>query len=105
MPRIIDADTHVIESELVWEFFDEELCHRKPSLVPWADPNDGSVRNYWIIDSKLVPHPPGKGGQALATPPLEEKIRSSPAWHKREMSDVEARLADATSMGVDLQII
>ena len=105
MAMVIDADTHVIESERVWDFFDEELAHRKPQLVPCADPNNGNVRNFWIIDSKLVPHPPGKGGQALATPPIEDEIRNSPSWHKRAMTDVDARLIDATDMGVDMQII
>ena len=105
MPTIIDADTHVIESERIWDFFDEEMAHRKPTLVACPDPNNGSVRNHWVIDSKLVPHPPGKGGQALATPPLEDEIRNSPAWQKREMSDIDTRLSDATAMGVDVQVI
>ena len=48
---------------------------------------------------------PGKGGQALATPPLEDEIRNSPAWQKREMSDIDTRLSDATAMGVDVQVI
>ena len=102
---VIDADTHVIESERIWDFFDAELAHRKPSLVPWSDPNDGKLRNFWIIDSKIVPHPAGKGGQALATPPIENEIRNSSSWHKRAMTDIDARLSDATEMGVDVQII
>ena len=105
MATVIDADTHVIESERVWDFFDEELAHRKPQLVPCADPNTGNVRNFWIIDSKLVPHPPGKGGQALATPPVDDEIRGSTAWRKRAMTDVDARLDDATDMGVDVQVV
>ena len=105
MARIIDADTHIIESEPIWEFFDEELAHRKPSLVPWADPNNGIMRNFWIIDSKLVPHPQGKGGQALGTPPIDPEIANSSGWHKRAMTDINARLLDATKMGVDVQVI
>ena len=105
MATVIDADTHVIESERVWDFFDEELAHRKPQLVPCADPNTGNVRNFWIIDSKLIPHPPGKGGQALATPPVDDEIRGSTAWRKRAMTDVDARLDDATDMGVDVQVV
>jgi uncharacterized protein len=103
--NVIDADTHVIESERIWDFFDEDMAHRKPTLVPWADPNNGDVKNFWIIDSKLVPHPAGKGGQALATPPIENEILESTAWLKRAMIDINARLDDATGMGVDTQII
>ena len=105
MPAVIDADTHVIESESVWDFFDEEMAHRKPQLVPGADPHTGAVRNFWIIDGRFVPHPPGKGGQALATPPIEDDVRNSTAWAKRAMTDVDARLEDATSMGVAMQIV
>ena len=105
MSRVIDADTHVIESEPVWDFFDEEMAHRKPRLVACEDPNNGAVRNFWIIDNKLVPHPPGKGGQALATPPTDEELLNSSSWRKRAMTDVDARLRDCSEMGVDMQII
>lgn len=105
MAPVIDADTHVIESEAVWEFFDEELRDRKPSLVPYRDPVSRTLRTFWVIDGKLVPKPLGRGGQLLATPPLDEAQRTARAWRVRELTDLESRLQDADEMGVDVQVV
>jgi uncharacterized protein len=105
MPQVIDADTHVIESDAIWEFFDEELKDRKPTLVPYRDPVGKSLRTFWVIDGGLVPKPLGMGGQFLATPPLEEAKRTAKDWRVRELTDLESRLSDADEMGVDVQVI
>lgn len=105
MPAVIDADTHVIESEPIWDFFDEELKSRKPVLVPYRDPVGGTLRNFWVIDGHLVPKPLGLGGQLLATPPIDEKQRTARGWRVRDLSDLESRLEDAGQMGVDVQVI
>lgn len=105
MPGVVDADTHVIESELIWELFDEDMLSRKPVLASYADPVTGSRRSHWLIDGKLVPKPPGKGGQALATPPLDPARRETRDWKVRELSDLASRLEDADHMGVDTQVI
>jgi predicted TIM-barrel fold metal-dependent hydrolase len=105
MPAVIDADTHVIESEPIWDFFDEEMKHRKPALVPYRDPIAKNLRTFWVIDGALVPKPLGRGGQLLATPPIEEKERTARNWRVRELSDLESRLEDADQMGVDVQVI
>lgn len=105
MSMIVDADTHVIESEAMWEFFDEELADRKPALVPYRDPVARNLRTFWVIDGRLVPKPLGVGGQLLATPPLDEQQRTAKDWRVRELSDLESRLADADQMGVDIQVI
>ncbi len=102
---VIDADTHVIESEAIWEFFDEDMASRKPVLVPYRDPTGGNLRNFWVLDGKVVPKPQGKGGQALATPPIDPDKRTSLDWRTRDLSDVGARLAAADKMGVETQVI
>lgn len=33
MPGIIDADTHIGESESMWKFFDKSMYHRRPVMV------------------------------------------------------------------------
>ena len=63
MATVIDADTHVVESQAMWEFFDEERAHLKPVLVETRDPATGRPRNRWVIGSQLLPRPAGFGGQ------------------------------------------
>ena len=48
MSSVIDSDTHVIESEVIWDFFDPEFESRKPTLVQTR--SNGSVTNRWLID-------------------------------------------------------
>jgi len=103
MPSVIDADTHVIESEAIWEFFDPEMAARKPTLVRTR--NNGHVTNRWLIDGNLVPKPEGRGGQRLATPPIGEERQATKDWQTRALGDLESRLEDATRMGVETQVI
>ena len=37
MPGIIDADTHIAESESMWKYFDKEMYHRRPVMVSAPD--------------------------------------------------------------------
>lgn len=105
MSQIIDADTHVIESEAVWRHFDPAMAARKPVLVQTQDPATAKVRNRWLIDGSLVPRPDGKGGQALATPPVAETEAASRGWRTKALLDTGARLEDADRMGVHLQVV
>src|SRR5712691_6319991 len=57
MPGTIDADTHVVEPEEMWGFFDKAQWQRRPIAVPYQDPETGRGRNYWMIDGNLVPKP------------------------------------------------
>ena len=99
MPGVIDADTHIIEPEAIWDFFDPSMEARKPVLV-----KTGST-NRWLIDGLLVPKPEGRGGQRLATPPIGEERRATRDWRVRALADLESRLEDATKMGVETQVI
>lgn len=106
--RVIDADTHVIESVATWDFFDDRLMPRKPSLAIVHNPEDKSPRYLWVIDGGLVPKPEGKGGQALATPPLEGYENGGVediTWEWRSLSDPMGRVKDAKARGVDHQVI
>ncbi len=104
MAGVIDADTHVVESEEMWAFFDEELSHRKPVLLT---PNGTGIRRgtYWLIDGNATPKPEGKGGGAGQTPPRDVEGRAGRSWRTKALLDVEARLEDADAMGVDVQIV
>src|SRR6266540_1722122 len=105
MQGIIDADTHVVESEAIWDFFDESMAHRKPVAVVHEDPATGQSRKRWVIDGVMVPKPDGKGGQALQTPPVDGEEARGRSWLTKAMLDVEARLEDVDEMGVDVQVI
>ena len=105
MDGIIDADTHVLESEDVWRHFDREMYHRRPMAVIHEDPETGRSRSRWVIDGALVPKPDGKGGQALLTPPADPDEACSRSWRAKALLDVEARLEDADEMGVEVQVV
>lgn len=106
--KIIDADTHVIESLSTWKFFDKEFADRKPFLSI-VDGTDAALARYlWVIDGKLVPRPDGRGGQALATPPLvgvEDGKADDITWEWRSFQDPLGRVDDAQRRGIDVQIV
>ena len=105
MSDVIDADTHVIESEGVWRFFDDDLCRRKPALVAFPDPDTGAVGHRWIIDGEVVPKPNGKGGVFLHTPPMNEQEAVELDWACRSLTDPATRIAHASRMGVAVQVV
>ena len=105
MPGVIDSDTHVVESEEMWQFFDEAMSPRRPVLVTSPDPQTGVVSHRWVIDGNLFPKPFGRGGAFLATPPMSEQESVEMEWGSRSLIDPAARLASMDSMGVEAQII
>ena len=75
MPGIIDADTHIAESESMWKYFDEKMYHRRPVMV--AAPEDTIYRDFnvlWLIDGNIFPKSAGKGGFLLGTPTEPSQI-------------------------------
>jgi predicted TIM-barrel fold metal-dependent hydrolase len=105
MDGIIDADTHVIESEEIWQYFDPALSGRKPALVAFADPTSGNTSHRWVIDGKLFPKPHGKGGVFLATPPMNDKQAEQLDWACRSLNDTATRLQHMDRMGVQTQVV
>ena len=80
MATVIDADTHVVESEAVWEFFDEDFAHLKPVLVGTMEPSTGAPRNRWVIGQRLIRQPAGPGGHNAQAPPADAEILASKFW-------------------------
>lgn len=105
MEKIIDADTHLVESEAIWDLFDKDMWNRRPVGVPHPDPETGRPSKRWVIDGKLVPKPAGKGGQALQTPPVSPEALADRAWTTKALLDVPLRLQEADQMGVDTQVV
>jgi len=108
MPGIIDADTHIAESESMWKYFDKDMYHRRPIMV--SAPDDTLYRDFnvlWLIDGNIFPKASGKGGFRIITPTSSkrEANRSDIALGCREITDVPARLGDMDKAGVQTQII
>jgi uncharacterized protein len=85
---VIDADTHVDETEATWEYIDD------PALRPVRGTfGEGAIRDYWLIAGTL-----------------QHKARRSDAVTKttaatRELHDVDARLRHMDELGVAIQVI
>ena len=108
MHGVVDSDTHVAESLSMWNLIDADMCHRRPVLL--SMPDDTLYKDWnavWLIDGNIFPKPVGKGGFRLITP-SESKIQSSRKDIRvgcREITDVNARLADMDRLGVEIQVI
>lgn len=108
MNGIIDADTHIAESESMWSLIDESMYHRRPVLV--AAPDDTLYRDFnalWLIDGNIFPKAAGRGGFRLITPAasMRETGRTDILRAGREITDVSVRLADMDKAGVAVQVI
>ena len=108
MQGVIDADTHISEGAAMWELLDPVMQPRRPIML--SVPEDtwyGNRNAFWLIDGEIYPKPAGKGSFALVTP-SEQKVQagrkdSTPAT--REMTDIEARIADMDKLNTAMQIV
>ena len=77
MGLIIDADTHVAESEPMWSLLEKEIHPRRPIMMQVPDDTlYGSSNAFWLIDGNIVPKPAGRGGNRLITPSASKKESS-----------------------------
>src|SRR4030095_7523266 len=108
MGPIIDSDTHIAESEAMWEMIEEEMYPRRPVLLSLPDNTlYGGWNATWLIDGNIFPKPVGKGGFRLVTPSASkiQSNRSDIQIACRELTDVEARLADMDRGGIAAQVV
>jgi uncharacterized protein len=108
MPGVIDADTHIAESEAMWQMIDEKMYPRRPVLLSLPDDTlYGGWNATWLIDGNIFPKPVGKGGFRLVTPSASkiQSNRSDIQIACRELTDVEARLADMDRGGIAAQVV
>ncbi|HEX6511116.1 MAG TPA: hypothetical protein VF157_02375, partial [Chloroflexota bacterium] len=73
--RVIDADTHVIETERTWDFM-EGSDRRYVPLPIKAQTPDGKTQEFWLIDGRLTPR--------------RQNIGHDTTEGAREMLDIEA---------------
>jgi hypothetical protein len=103
MQPIIDADTHISESEEMWAMFDKEMYGRRPVLLSLPDDTlYGNWNKTWLIDGNIFPKPAGKGGFRLITPSASkiQSNRKDLSVACRDMTDVPSRLADMDRLGI-----
>src|SRR5262245_61415202 len=84
--RTIDADAHVIESPITWEFLSDEERAHAPRIV--AGENG---KKFWSIDGRLHPKDANIGRDTEAA--------------TREMRDIEARLKHMDALRIDVQVL
>jgi predicted TIM-barrel fold metal-dependent hydrolase len=106
--QVIDADTHIAESESMWRLFDADMYHRRPVMV--SAPEDtvyGGFNVLWLIDGNIFPRAAGKGGFRIITPTASKREigRTDISIGCRELTDVNARLADMDEAGIGTQVI
>lgn len=108
MAGVVDADTHIAESEAMWSYIDQEIYPRRPILARIPDDTWYKERNaFWLIDGEIFPKPAGKASFSLITPSAQKKESGRGDIHlsARELTDTGARLADMDKMGVEIQVI
>lgn len=108
MRGILDADTHIAESQEMWDLLDRKMYARRPVKV--SVPEDtlyGDSNAFWLIDGNIFPKPSGKGGFRLVTPSAakQQSSRGDIAIASREITDPKVRLADMDRLNVETQVI
>lgn len=95
---IVDADTHVDESEVTWESLEGPSAKYIPGTVtPTAGAEsvgnfDPALNRWWLVEDRL---------QSRA---IRDDVHHPPR-DRRELNDVPMRLQDMDRMGVDTQIL
>lgn len=108
MPGVIDADTHIAESEAMWSHIDKEMFPRRPLLLRIPEDTRYQERNaFWLIDGEIFPKPAGKASFSLITPSAQKKESGRGDIHLavRELTDPRARIKDMDKIGVEAQVI
>jgi uncharacterized protein len=91
---IIDADTHIDETEDTWEFMEESDRQFKPTTAYPTNQNPNMLpTRYWLIDGK----------RQLRF--IRGDKESGTVVESRELLDVQIRLKHMDELGTDIQVI
>ncbi|MGB7947402.1 MAG: hypothetical protein WCH75_06955, partial [Candidatus Binatia bacterium] len=92
--RIIDADTHIDETEGTWEYMGEGELPFKPATTYPSNPDPSlPPARYWMIDGK----------RQIRF--IRSDQDSGTTVEARELLDVGARLRHMDELGTDIQVI
>lgn len=95
---VIDADTHVDETEETWDYLDGADARFRPITVNQAIPGGSTetprgYNRYWLIDGRL------------RVRRIRDDERTGTVRETRELEDVPARLRHMDELGVDIQVL
>ena len=91
---VIDADTHIDETEATWDWMTGDALQYKPTTDAPAvlDPNRPPIR-YWMVDGHRQPRF------------IRDDKRSHTTEATRELKDPMARVRHMDELGTDVQVI
>ena len=93
---VIDADTHVDETEETWEYMNESDRRFKPITVSQHSAAEGQIpgyERYWLVDGHL------------RVRRVRDDTRTGTKQEARELLDVSARLRHMDELGVDVHVL
>jgi len=107
MTTFIDADGHVEESTAMFSRLEEEYYPRRPLPLGFGqDTIYGPNNAVWYLDGRTYPKLVGQGGFRFATPTIMEQAkRKSASIPAQELTDVQGRLKDFDSAGIQKQVV
>lgn len=100
--KIIDADAHVVETQRTWEFMDPSEEKYRPLLYASAD---GTGKQAWNVGGKIRGTNFNLSKQQLAELSEKQGFNLNLSPEGRDLDNVQARLDDMDTMGVDVQVI
>ncbi len=105
MPMVVDADTHVDETEATWEYMSEAEIQFKPATVFPESIHPvhmkGGNSRFWLIDGHLQQR------RLREDPETGEVLQPTGGTTvaTRELHDVPARLRHMDELGLDVQVL
>lgn len=100
---IIDADSHVVETEHTWDYLDESDKKFRPQLFRSSEnPN----AQYWFLNGKAIGfrNPTLTEQELLALSKETGRTLQTPS-EARELRDIELRLQHMDGLGIDIQVL
>jgi predicted TIM-barrel fold metal-dependent hydrolase len=95
---VIDADTHIDETESTWEYLRPEEQQFAPVTLELAEPRG-------IVPGDARPHRMWQIAGRLMLRRYRDDRRTGTVRETRELLDIEARLRDMDRLGVDVQVL
>ena len=105
---VIDADSHVIEAEHTWDFFDDAEARYRPLTLVEANPSNGGTKRFLSIDGRLraqADEPEEKDAERKTGVRRDLSGFSQTTAGMRTLRDVDGRLRHMDELGVDIQVL
>ena len=99
----VDADAHVVESPLTWDYLTPAERKFRPQLFK---PEDDNQKAHWVIDGKIR----GLFRFTFSKEDLDKKSAEigrdvSTTMATRDLADVTARIKHMDELGIDIQVL